>query len=99
MEHPAVAEAAVVGVADDITGQALNAFVSMKSGHVATEDLSREFVLQVRKSIGPFAAPKVVYIVQDLPKTRSGKIMRRLLRKILAGEYDQLGDTSTVCLL
>jgi hypothetical protein len=52
--------------------------------------------LQVRKSIGPFAAPKAVFTVPDLPKTRSGKIMRRILRKILAGEEDQLGDTSTV---
>jgi acetyl-CoA synthetase len=51
----------------------------------------------VRKSIGPFAAPKQIFIVPDLPKTRSGKIMRRILRKILAGEEDQLGDTSTVC--
>jgi acetyl-CoA synthetase len=52
--------------------------------------------MQVRKSIGPFAAPKSVYIVNDLPKTRSGKIMRRILRKILSGEEDQLGDTSTL---
>ena len=53
-------------------------------------------IMQVRKSIGPFAAPKAVFVVPDLPKTRSGKIMRRILRKILAGEEDQLGDTSTV---
>ena len=53
--------------------------------------------MQVRKSIGPFAAPKAVHIVPDLPKTRSGKIMRRILRKILAGEEDQLGDITTVC--
>lgn len=52
--------------------------------------------MQVRKSIGPFAAPKAVFVISDLPKTRSGKIMRRILRKILAGEEDQLGDTSTV---
>ena len=58
--------------------------------------LRKEFILQVRKSIGPFAAPKAVYIVPDLPKTRSGKIMRRILRKILAGEEDQLGDTTTL---
>lgn len=54
--------------------------------------------MQVRKSIGPFAAPKAIFVVNDLPKTRSGKIMRRILRKILAGEEDQLGDTSTVSL-
>lgn len=52
--------------------------------------------MQVRKSIGPFASPKAIYIVEDLPKTRSGKIMRRILRKILSGEEDQLGDTSTL---
>jgi acetyl-CoA synthetase len=91
-----VAESAVVGVADELTGQAVNAFVSIKDGNDATDALRKEFVLQVRKSIGPFAAPKAVYIVPDLPKTRSGKIMRRILRKILAGEEDQLGDTTTL---
>jgi acetyl-CoA synthetase len=96
IEHPAVAEAAVVGVADELTGQAVNAFVAVKDGFDATDALRKEFVLQVRKSIGPFAAPKQVYAVPDLPKTRSGKIMRRILRKILAGEEDQLGDTSTL---
>jgi acetyl-CoA synthetase len=86
----------VVGVADELTGQAVNAFVSVKDGVDPTDALRKEFILQVRKSIGPFAAPKAVYIVPDLPKTRSGKIMRRILRKILAGEEDQLGDTSTL---
>jgi len=86
----------VVGVADELTGQAVNAFVSIKEGNEATDALRKEFILQVRKSIGPFAAPKAVYVVPDLPKTRSGKIMRRILRKILAGEEDQLGDISTV---
>jgi acetyl-CoA synthetase len=86
----------VVGVTDELTGQAVNAFVSVKDGVDASDALRKEFILQVRKSIGPFAAPKAVYIVPDLPKTRSGKIMRRILRKILAGEEDQLGDTSTV---
>lgn len=97
IEHSAIAEAAVVGVADELTGQAVNAFVALKDGNEATDALRKEFILQVRKSIGPFAAPKAVYIVSDLPKTRSGKIMRRILRKILAGEEDQLGDISTVC--
>jgi acetyl-CoA synthetase len=60
------------------------------------EALNKELVLQVRKVIGPFAAPKKVYIVPDLPKTRSGKIMRRIMRKIVAGEGDQLGDLSTI---
>ena len=58
--------------------------------------MTKELILQVRKAIGPFAAPKSIIIVDDLPKTRSGKIMRRILRKILAGEEDQLGDTSTL---
>jgi acetyl-CoA synthetase len=96
IEHPGVAESAVVGVADDLTGQAVNAFVALKDGNEATDALRKEFIMQVRKSIGPFAAPKAVYIVPDLPKTRSGKIMRRILRKILAGEEDQLGDITTV---
>jgi len=60
------------------------------------EGLNKELVLQVRKVIGPFAAPRKVYIVPDLPKTRSGKIMRRIMRKIVAGEGDQLGDLSTL---
>ncbi|KAK0634617.1 hypothetical protein B0T17DRAFT_480532 [Bombardia bombarda] len=96
IEHDAIAEAAVVGVADELTGQAVNAFVAIKDGNEGTDALRKEFVVQVRKSIGPFAAPKAVYIVPDLPKTRSGKIMRRILRKILAGEEDQLGDISTL---
>ena len=58
--------------------------------------MCQDLVLQVRKSIGPFAAPKAIFIVDDLPKTRSGKIMRRILRKILSGEEDSLGDTSTL---
>jgi acetyl-CoA synthetase len=86
----------VVGVVDDLTGQAVNAFVSLKSGIETNEQLRKDLVFQVRKSIGPFAAPKAVYIVDDLPKTRSGKIMRRILRKILSGEEDSLGDISTV---
>ena len=96
LEHAAVAEAAVVGVSDELTGQAVNAFVALKKEGEGGEAIRKELVLQVRKSIGPFAAPKQVFLVEDLPKTRSGKIMRRILRKILAGEEDQLGDTSTV---
>jgi acetyl-CoA synthetase len=96
IEHHTVAEAAVVGITDELTGQAVNAFVSIKDGNEINDQLRKDLVLQVRKSIGPFAAPKAIFVVPDLPKTRSGKIMRRILRKILAGEEDQLGDTSTV---
>ncbi|GMF73978.1 unnamed protein product [Aspergillus oryzae] len=91
-----VAEAAVVGIADELTGQAVNAFVSLKEGNETNEQVRKDLVMQVRKSIGPFAAPKAVFVVDDLPKTRSGKIMRRILRKILSGEEDSLGDTSTL---
>jgi len=96
IEHPQVAEAAVVGIADELTGQAVNAFVSLKEGNETNEQVRKDLVMQVRKSIGPFAAPKAVFVVDDLPKTRSGKIMRRVLRKILSGEEDSLGDTSTL---
>ncbi|KAM5494383.1 acetyl-coenzyme A synthetase 2 [Microsporum audouinii] len=96
IEHHSVAEAAVVGVTDELTGQAVNAFVALKTGNEIGEEIRKELVLQVRKSIGPFAAPKAVYVVEDLPKTRSGKIMRRILRKILSGEADSLGDISTL---
>jgi acetyl-CoA synthetase len=96
IEHDGVAEAAVVGISDELTGQAVNAFVSLKDDAPNTPEMRKELIVQVRKSIGPFAAPKAIYIVDDLPKTRSGKIMRRILRKILAGEEDSLGDTSTL---
>lgn len=91
-----VAEAAVVGIHDELTGQAVNAFVALKEGNESNDQVKKDLILQVRKSIGPFAAPKAIFVVPDLPKTRSGKIMRRIMRKILAGEEDQLGDTSTV---
>lgn len=96
MAADAVAEAAVVGVNDELTGQAVNAFVALKDGNGESDQTKKDLILQVRKSIGPFAAPKAIFVVPDLPKTRSGKIMRRILRKILAGEEDQLGDTTTV---
>ncbi|KAG0373717.1 acetyl-CoA synthetase [Mortierella sp. AD032] len=95
--HQAVAETAVIGAADDVTGQCIHAFVCLKPGvSNHSTDLSKELVLQVRKVIGPFAAPKKIYLVEDLPKTRSGKLMRRILRKIIAGESDSLGDISTL---
>lgn len=91
-----VAEAAVVGISDELTGQAVNAFVALKDGTESSDQVKKDLILQVRKSIGPFAAPKAIFVVPDLPKTRSGKIMRRIMRKILAGEEDQLGDITTV---
>ncbi|KAI0719794.1 acetyl-coenzyme a synthetase [Cerioporus squamosus] len=98
--HAGVAETAVVGTADELTGQAVYAFVTLKPEfkYDASDEggLTKELTLQVRKVIGPFAAPKKIFIVGDLPKTRSGKIMRRVLRKIVAGEGDQLGDLSTL---
>ncbi|KAJ7019350.1 acetate--CoA ligase [Mycena alexandri] len=98
--HKGVAETAVIGTADELTGQAVYAFVTLKPEFTYDANneaaLAKELVLQVRKVIGPFAAPKKIYIVPDLPKTRSGKIMRRIMRKIVAGEGDQLGDLSTV---
>ncbi|EDK44311.1 acetyl-coenzyme A synthetase 1 [Lodderomyces elongisporus NRRL YB-4239] len=103
IEHQLVAESAVVGYADELTGQAVAAYVALKKdklpANTTEEDLElikKELVLTVRKEIGPFAAPKLILLVDDLPKTRSGKIMRRILRKVLAGEEDQLGDTSTL---
>ncbi|KAF8190292.1 acetate--CoA ligase [Mycena galopus ATCC 62051] len=98
--HKGVAETAVIGTADELTGQAVYSFVTLKPEFTYDANnegaLIKELVLQVRKVIGPFAAPKKIYIVSDLPKTRSGKIMRRIMRKIVAGEGDQLGDLSTV---
>lgn len=90
-----VGEAAVVGFPHELTGQSIAAFVSLKAGVEPSPQLQKDLILQVRKSIGPFAAPSVVHFT-DLPKTRSGKIMRRILRKIMAGEADQLGDISTL---
>ncbi|KAG0259788.1 acetyl-CoA synthetase [Mortierella polycephala] len=95
--HHSVAETAVIGAADDVTGQCIHAFICLKPGvSNHSTDLSKELILQVRKVIGPFAAPKKIYLVEDLPKTRSGKLMRRILRKIIAGESDSLGDISTL---
>lgn len=85
-----------MGINDELTGQAVNAFVALKDGTDPGEQTRKDLILQVRKQIGPFAAPKAIFIVEDLPKTRSGKIMRRILRKVLSGEEDSLGDTSTL---
>ncbi|KAI9284249.1 acetyl-coenzyme A synthetase [Umbelopsis sp. AD052] len=96
ISHHSVAEAAVIGGHDDLTGQCIHAFTTLKPNIEDSEGLEKELALQVRKVIGPFATPKAIYCVNDLPKTRSGKIMRRILRKIVNNEADQLGDTSTL---
>ncbi|WFD30071.1 acetate--CoA ligase [Malassezia sp. CBS 17886] len=97
-QHAGVADAAVVGAPDDMTGQAITAFVTLKRNFLSgsNEDFIKELTVQVRRAIGPFATPKRIICVDDLPKTRSGKIVRRVLRKIVANEADELGDLSTV---
>ena len=94
--HPKVAEAAVVGCPHEVKGQGIYAYVTLKSGEVATEALRAELAHWVRKEIGPIATPDFIQWAPGLPKTRSGKIMRRILRKIAAEEHEQLGDTSTL---
>ena len=94
VSHPAVAEAAVVGRTDEMTGQAVSAFVILRSGNEPTEALVTELRDHVAKAIGPIAKPKTILFTDDLPKTRSGKIMRRLLRNV--AEDESLGDTTTL---
>ena len=94
--HPAVAEAAVVGMPHEIKGQGIYAYVTLKAGIEATEVLRKELVAWVRKEIGPIASPDLIQFAPGLPKTRSGKIMRRILRKIAEDESGALGDTSTL---
>ena len=94
--HAKVAEAAVVGVPHDLKGQGIYVYVTLNAGEAPGEALRRELVAQVRKEIGPIATPDFLQWAPGLPKTRSGKIMRRILRKIAANEFDSLGDTSTL---
>jgi acetyl-CoA synthetase len=94
--HPKVAEAAVVGYPHDIKGQGIYAYVTLKLGEQPTEELRKELVAWVRKEIGPIAQPDLIQWAPGLPKTRSGKIMRRILRKIAENEFSNLGDTSTL---
>ncbi len=94
--HPKVAEAAVVGYPHDIKGNGLYCYVTLNAGESETGDLDRELKLWVRKQIGPLATPDLIHFTPGLPKTRSGKIMRRILRKIAANEHGQLGDTTTL---
>ncbi|MGV8075014.1 MAG: acetate--CoA ligase [Syntrophobacteraceae bacterium] len=96
VSHKAVAESAVVGFPHDLKGQGIYAFVTLKSGFEGTADLRKELVNHVRKEIGPIASPDKLLFAPALPKTRSGKIMRRILRKIAEGAYDDIGDTTTL---
>ncbi|MDP6440403.1 MAG: acetate--CoA ligase [Pelagibacteraceae bacterium] len=94
--HPKVAEAAVVGYPHDIKGNGLYCYVTLNSGEKSSGEIERDLKLWVRKQIGPIATPDFIQFSPSLPKTRSGKIMRRILRKIAANEHDQLGDTTTL---
>ncbi|MDH4143850.1 MAG: AMP-binding protein, partial [Acidimicrobiia bacterium] len=94
VDHPAVAEAAVVGANDDVTGQAIMGYVILRGTHESSNELLEEIRQHVSKKLGPIARPKTVIAVPELPKTRSGKIMRRLLRDVAEGRL--LGDTTTL---
>jgi acetyl-CoA synthetase len=92
-QHPGITECAVIGVPDEIKGEVPLAFVSYK-GQKPAEQVKEEVIAQIKQEIGPIAMPKEIYLVDDLPKTRSGKIMRRILRKLFSNE--EMGDLSTL---
>ncbi|HMP83805.1 MAG TPA: acetate--CoA ligase [Verrucomicrobiota bacterium] len=96
VSHPKVSEAAVAPMPHDIKGQGLYAFVTLKDGHKESDELKKELIAHVRKEIGPIAAPDKIQFAPALPKTRSGKIMRRILRKIAENQTDQIGDITTL---
>ena len=96
VSHPKVAEAAVVGYPHDIKGEAIYAYVTLKAGENGSDALAQELRQWVAQHIGPLARPEVVQFAPGLPKTRSGKIMRRILRKIAEGDISNLGDTTTL---
>jgi acetyl-CoA synthetase len=96
VSHPKVAEAAVTPIPHEIKGQGLYAFVTLKDGIHESEELKKELVTHVRKEIGPIAMPDIIQFAPALPKTRSGKIMRRILRKIAEGDTSNLGDITTL---
>jgi acetyl-CoA synthetase len=94
--HPTVAEAAVVGYPHEIKGQGIYAYVTLNADQTPSEDLRKALIQWVRHEIGPFAAPDIIQWAPGLPKTRSGKIMRRILRKVAEGDVSNLGDTTTL---
>ena len=94
--HPAVAQAAVVGKPHDLKGQSIAAFCMLRKGYEESPDLIAELKMNVRSEVGAFCSPDLIVVTPSLPMTRSGKIMRRILRKIVCGETDTLGDTSTL---
>ncbi|HEX72768.1 MAG TPA: acetyl-coenzyme A synthetase, partial [Candidatus Hydrogenedentes bacterium] len=96
VSHPKVAEAAVAPMPHEIKGQALYAYVTLVGGVEESQELRKELIAHVRKEIGPIAAPDVLQFAPALPKTRSGKIMRRILRKVAENAADQIGDTTTL---
>jgi acetyl-CoA synthetase len=96
VDHEAVAEAAIIGIPHDIKGQGIYAYVTLGSGFEPSDELRKELVAWVRKEIGPIATPDLLQWAPGLPKTRSGKIMRRILRKIATDELDTIGDISTL---
>ena len=96
VSHPAVAEAAVVGYPHEIKGDGIFAYVTLKTGKAPSDDLKKELTAHVRKEIGPIATPDIIQFAEGLPKTRSGKIMRRILKLIAKDETSNLGDTSTL---
>jgi acetyl-CoA synthetase len=95
-EHPQVAETAVVGYPHQIKGQGIYAFVTLNAGTEPSNDIRNELIQMVRKIIGPVATPDFIQFTPELPKTRSGKIMRRILRKVASGDFHEIGDTSTL---
>ena len=96
VSHNKVAEAAVVGFPHEIKGQGIYAYVTLNAGEKVNDEIKKDLINLVRKEIGPIASPDFIQFSSNLPKTRSGKIMRRILRKIAANDYDDLGDTSTL---
>lgn len=96
MSHPKVAEAAVVGYPHDLKGQGIYCYITLIIGEYGDDGLKKDLVAHVRREIGPIASPDLIQFSPGLPKTRSGKIMRRILRKIAEDDFGNLGDTSTL---